>query len=139
MAYRVVWLRGMLSAALEASSLPSSGIVTPITTPTTNLSLFRQSKRQGLSSSWAKRHALRGPRDKAYTFFRSRYSNNYSDYQPLFRQSQRHGLSSSLAKRHALRGPRDKISTIFRSGYSNNYFECQPFFVLAKSMARPIE
>ena len=38
-AYRVVGLRDMLSA-LETSSLHSSGVVTPATTSTTNLSLF---------------------------------------------------------------------------------------------------
>ena len=48
----------MLSAALETSSILSSGVVTPIITPTTNLFLFRQSQRHGLSSSWAKRHAV---------------------------------------------------------------------------------
>ena len=67
MAYQVVGLRDMLFAALETCYLPSSGVVTPITNPTTNLSLFRQSQRHDLSSSWAKRHALRGPRDKVST------------------------------------------------------------------------
>ena len=68
MAYQVVGLIDMLSAALETSSLPSSGVVTPITTPTTNISLFWQRQRHGLSSSWAKRHTHRGPRDKLSTF-----------------------------------------------------------------------
>ena len=31
----------------------------------------------------AKRHALRGPRDKFSTFFRSRYSIGYLEYQPF--------------------------------------------------------
>jgi len=133
MAYREVGLRDMLSAALETRPLPSLGVVATITTPTTNLSLFRQSQRHGLSSSWAKRHALRGSRDKLSTFSGvvtpiTTPTTNLS----LFRQSQRHGLSSSLAKRHALRGPRGKFSTFFRNRYTNNYSDYQPFFVPAK-------
>ena len=101
-AYRVVGLRDTLSAALKTSSLPSSGVVTPITTTTTNLSLFRQSQRHGPSNSWAKRHALRGPREKLSTFSRvvtpiTTPTTNLS----MIRQSQSHGLSSSWAKRHA--------------------------------------
>src|SRR6185437_16170953 len=44
-------LRDMISAALETSSLPSSGFVTPSATSSTNLSLLSQSQRHGLSSS----------------------------------------------------------------------------------------
>ena len=58
-----------------------------VTTSTTNLSLFSQSKRHGLSSSWAKRHALYDPRDKFSIFPRSCYSNNYFEYQPFFVRS----------------------------------------------------
>ena len=130
----------MLSTVLETSSLPSSGVVTLITTLTANLSLFWQSQRHDLSSSWAKRHALRGTRDKVSTssgVITPITTLNTSLF--LFRQSQRHGLSSSWAKRHALRGPRDKFSTFFRSCYSISYFEYQPFFVHSESKAWRIE
>ena len=43
-AYRVVGLRDMLYAALETSSLFSLGVVTPLTTPTTNLFFLAKSK-----------------------------------------------------------------------------------------------
>ena len=130
----------MLSAAIETSSLPSSGVVTPITTSNTNLSLFRQSQRHGLDNSWAKRHALRGPRNKVSTSLGvvTPITTSSTDLS-LFWQSQRHGLSSSWAKRHALRGPRDMLPTFFRSRYYNNYSDYQPFLVPAKSKARPIE
>ena len=43
--------RAMSLAALETSSLPSSGVETPSATSNTNLSLFTQSQRHGESSS----------------------------------------------------------------------------------------
>ena len=86
--------QAILEEALETSSLFSSGVVTPITTSSTNLSLFSQSQRHGLSSSWARRHALCGPRDKFSTFpgVATHSSTNLS----LFSQSQKLGWANRV-------------------------------------------
>ena len=56
----------------------------------------------------AKRHALRGSRDKFSTFFRSWYSIDYSISPPLI--NQRHRLPSGQDKGHDLCDLRDKFS-----------------------------
>ena len=105
----------MCLAALEESSLPSSGVVTPSATSNTNLSLFTQSQRHGESSSRAKGHVPCGPRDKFSTLFRNRNSIKPID----FSNTRSRMGQSSLSPKRIPSTIIDYSSTQFRMGQSS--------------------
>ena len=115
--------KNLSSKTPETRSLPSSGVVTPITTLTTNLSLFHKVKGSayrvvGLSDMLSVALETSSLPSSGVVTPSAISTMNLS----LISQSKRHGLSSSQAKRHDLCGPRDKLSNVYTRDIQNIHF-----------------